>query len=189
MTLKNRDELQRVLIENSILEPNTGCRLWKRGVCGKTGYGEVWNGEKTVSTHRLSFELFKEKIPIGIFVCHRCDVRSCINPDHLFLGTAKDNMKDASLKGRMPRGDKNGARLHPEKLARGNKNGARLYPDRLIPPKGERNGMAKLSSEDVQEIKIKYLPGKISYRELAESYGVSRSAISKIIIGKSWRHL
>lgn len=79
--------------------------------CGKTrkGYGKVsLNGER--QAHRASYKETYGEIPKGLYVCHRCDVRDCIEPTHLFLGTQADNMKDMVGKGRSnhPHGIKNG---------------------------------------------------------------------------------
>lgn len=88
----------------SIPEPNTGCWIWI-GSLGANGYGNMILGGKTLPAHRISYEQYIGLIPKGMCVCHKCDVRSCINPDHLFIGTHKDNMSDAVQKGRIPKGE------------------------------------------------------------------------------------
>lgn len=82
-----------------------GCWLWK-GAILKTGYGRTSIGRRNLSAHRASYELFKGKIPDGMQVCHTCDVRHCVNPDHLFIGNAVKNMSDCSKKGRIAYGTK-----------------------------------------------------------------------------------
>lgn len=83
-------------------EPNTGCWIWVRSK-GPHGYGTTQRGTIRQLAHRLSYECFKGEVPAGLFVCHRCDVKLCINPDHLFLGTGSDNMQDCARKGRNSR--------------------------------------------------------------------------------------
>lgn len=85
---------------NSIPEPNTGCILWT-GTLSKYGYGKIFFEKKHWTTHRLSYHLNVESIPEGKFVCHKCDTRACINPEHLFLGTPLVNMQDKVRKGRL----------------------------------------------------------------------------------------
>lgn len=75
------------------------CWLWT-GSLTKYGYGKININKKYISTHRLSWELVNGKIPEGMHICHTCDVRSCVNPEHLFLGTPKDNAVDREQKGR-----------------------------------------------------------------------------------------
>lgn len=83
----------------SVPEPNSGCLLWL-GHSNQEGYGLLWARDTTVLAHRLSWELANGPIPEGLLCLHKCDVPSCINPAHLFLGSNKDNMADRRRKGR-----------------------------------------------------------------------------------------
>lgn len=98
-----------------IPEPNSGCWLWD-GRYSKSGYGTLGGGRKgeRVQAHRLMWEAVNGPIPGGLLVCHRCDVRGCVNPDHLFVGTAKDNTRDMMVKGRarFPGGLHNSLKTH-----------------------------------------------------------------------------
>ena len=81
------------------IEPNTGCWLWT-GYCGKNGRGLfLFNGKRIVN-YRFSYEYFIGSVPDGLDILHKCDVCSCVNWEHLFLGTNLDNMNDMLLKGR-----------------------------------------------------------------------------------------
>ena len=88
-------------------EPNSGCWLWATGLDSK-GYGRFGSGSKKTMrlSHRMAYEHFVGSIPVGLFVCHKCDVRSCVNPDHMFLGNHQDNMTDRNKKARQARGTK-----------------------------------------------------------------------------------
>ena len=81
------------------------CWIWtgaySRLPDGRRGYGSISVHDKTVKCHRFAWKLTHGEIPAGLFVCHRCDNPRCVRPDHLFVGTAKDNIHDAVRKGRM----------------------------------------------------------------------------------------
>lgn len=81
------------------------CWPWA-GARRPRGYGNVNHGGSTKLAHRLAWELTHGPIPDGMVVCHRCDNPPCCNPAHLFLGTTQDNVDDARVKGRLPRGER-----------------------------------------------------------------------------------
>lgn len=89
----------------NVAPPNElGCMLWI-GKRDRNGYGRMkWRGKEQF-THRLSWEEAKGSVPIGLCVCHRCDVPACINIDHLWVGSQTENMEDKRAKGRSPKGE------------------------------------------------------------------------------------
>jgi hypothetical protein len=102
----------RAKIEDSSLpEPMSGCWLWL-GKLYRNGYGSAWTHGAEAYAHRASWEAFVGPIPTGLSVLHRCDTPACVNPEHLWLGTHRDNMRDMTMKGRHARIGLTGER-HP----------------------------------------------------------------------------
>jgi HNH endonuclease len=179
---------------NATTEPEhvTGigaCWEW-HGYRDPKGYGQVWHGGRMRRAHRASWEEANGPISDGPCVLHKCDNRACVRPDHLFLGTVAENNADMKTKGRgnHPRGDRNGARAKPEMLARGDRNGSRTRPERRPRPRGEVNGRAKLTEENVREIRSRSAAGE-SQRALGRAFGVSHQAVDKIVQRRAWAHL
>lgn len=91
--------LQDRIWQNCIPVPFSGCWIWL-GSVGAGRYGRIMVRGKRKQAHRVAYEAFKGLIPKGLCACHRCDVSLCVNPDHLFLGTQADNVRDCLAKGR-----------------------------------------------------------------------------------------
>lgn len=167
--------------------PDLGpCWLWMASL-QPNGYGIFsTQNPRVYGAHRMSWTLAFGPIPDGLHVLHRCDVRHCVRPAHLFLGTPADNMRDMQSKGRKATGGRNGARLHPERLPRGEVHPARIDPSYLA--RGERQGSAKLTADDVVAIRVAYADGA-RLVALADRFGVTEGAILNAIRGTTWAHI
>ncbi len=137
------------------VEKTRSCWLWAASKF-KQGYGQIKRDGKNLYAHRASYELHFGEIPEGKLVCHHCDVKLCVNPLHLFLGTWKDNVQDMIKKGR--RAD----------------------------TRGDLNGMSKLSGAEILKVVSKVSSGKMSQNEASAVYGLSQGTISAILCGKKW---
>ncbi len=100
-----------------IPEPNSGCWLWM-SFLDRQGYGHFSMNGKSQKASRVSWELHRSKPPRNLHVCHHCDTPACVNPDHLFLGTQRDNKQDGFKKGRYQGGGLRGEDHPDHKLTR-----------------------------------------------------------------------
>lgn len=129
------------------------------GALDKDGYGIERFEGKQSRAHRNAFRRKVGEIPDGMLVCHSCDNPCCINPDHLFLGTVQDNMSDKVSKNRQHK------------------------------PKGDLNGMSKLTESNVRIIKSLLREGRYSHTEIAGIFDCYRQAITLINTGDRWGHV
>ncbi len=141
-----------------IIDPESGC--WNSIMCvDSKGYTQIWIKKRMYKMHRILFFIYNNYLDTELLICHTCDNKKCCNPDHLFIGTAKDNAQDCLNKGRW------------------NDN------------KGSNHGNSKLTEKQVLEIKYQLKLGLLNQRQLAEIYSVHNTIISKIKNGKLWSHI
>jgi hypothetical protein len=123
------------------------------------GYGQIQVNGHPHRTHRVAWSLVNGPIPDGMAVLHSCDNPACVNVAHLHLGTVADNNRERCERGRSHK------------------------------PIGETNSRAKLTEQQVLEIRARYALGDIHQQELADEYDVCRSLISHIVNRYRWTHI
>jgi hypothetical protein len=138
--------------------PFSGCWIFT-GAINDFGYGIVGTGARgqpNDRAHRITYRHFVGEIPSGMFVCHECDVPSCCNPSHLFLGTNQDNVNDMMRKGRNSR------------------------PPRNPHVVGSVHPLSKLTEEQAVLIRQMYANGELQ-KNIAKQFGVVHQTISKVV--------
>lgn len=150
------------------------CWLWT-GSKYQNGYGTIRRDGKVCSAHRTSYDLHhpltKPIAEIEFVVCHRCDTPACVNPNHLFLGTRSDNMKDMVEKER-------NCKVMPPSPFKGKK------AEKVF---GENHGSAILTEEKVKEIRNKYATGNYTYKKLLVEYNLkSEGHLADILKRRIW---
>jgi len=152
------------------------------------GYGYLILDGSGYYAHRVSWLLFSGEDPAKQCVLHKCDNPPCTNPNHLYVGSHGDNMRDMFRRGRANRasGDRNGSRVHLEKVPRGEGwKKFHAHEDR----RGEGNSCSKLSESDVLNIRYLAVKEQLSQLELGRLFNVSPSTIARIIQRRGWAHI
>lgn len=140
---------------------STGCWLWTASTSHGYGAFGMSRPRRIVRAHRVSWELAHGPIPSGMSVLHSCDVRNCVNPKHLWLGTQADNLRDAAAKGRLP----------PPPLLR-----------------GERSRTAKLTAANVREIRERYANGE-ARNQIASAFNIVPNHVWVVATRRAWKWL
>jgi hypothetical protein len=123
------------------------------------GYPVLRRNGKPIKAHQYMYKKYNGDIPIKMVICHKCDNPQCCNPEHLFLGTQADNVRDMFFKERNRNGD----------------------------VKGEKNGSSKLTEKEVIEIRNECK--NMKHKDIAKKYGVARNTITYILNNKLWKHI
>src|SRR4051812_35486281 len=175
-----------------VKKPTTedGCWIWTGNIL-KSGYGRFGVERAGIRAHRFAYRLWVGEIPESKpFILHDCpdrDNRACVNPEHLWAGTHEDNMRDMIEKGTQATGDRVCMRKYPYKRPFGERNGSKTKPESVL--KGEQIALSVLTENSVREIRRSYVKGKVSLEQLAALYGVSFSAVSRVIRRQTWKHV
>jgi len=140
------------------VEKSPTCWLWRAGK-RRRGYGHFWVKGRGIIASRFSWELANGPIPHDLNVLHACDNPPCVRPDHLFLGTKKENYDDSFNKGRSTQ-----------------------------PRIGKANPISRLLESEIKEIRKRYESGE-TQPKLGQEFGVTRSAIGKVVRRETWRHV
>ena len=159
-------EMKKSLVDrfwDKVDRPEEGCWPWVAstdekgyGFIKRGGYGR--KGSSNIRAHRVSWMLFNGPIPEGMCICHKCDNPNCVNPEHLFLGTMKDNCHDRDRKGRQRS------------------------------RKGEEHNLAKLNWRQVEELRDLVLAHGMSQGGVAQIFSISQTVVSKIVLGQLWKN-
>jgi ribosomal protein L19E len=175
-------------IEKTIPVPFSGCWIWMGAFGNVNGYGNFYLNGKHVGAHRASWLINKGKIPDEMCVCHTCDVRACVNPNHLFIGSQKDNIHDMIKKGRQVVYDMNGIKnpmygkthnLITKKLMKEKKEGKYI---------GALHPRAQINENQV--LKIRELKNNgLTNKNISDHLQISFHVVNNIIRGKTWRHV
>lgn len=163
IALMDISKIDRARFESKVHRASDGCWIWTAAK-QPNGYGVFKVGSSTQRAHRVAFAIEHGREPTG-YVLHSCDVKACVNPDHLREGTQSENIREFVARGK---------KVQPVDITH--------PPDKAR--RGESNGQAKLTTADVEEIRS--LKGAATQREIARRFGVTHPVIGRIHRGEGW---
>lgn len=141
------------------------CWMWLGATSKVNGYGQFGFKGRSYCAHRMSYRINRGNFDPELKVCHSCDVKGCVNPNHLWLGTQTDNMRDCKKKGRL-------YYQRPESRKR-----------------GEEHGSSKLTDAHIRAIRYMYATGYFTHEEISDHFRISETEIRNIVDNKVWRHV
>ena len=151
------------------------------------GYGKLCINYTAFFAHRIAYFLATGDDPGPLEVKHSCDNPPCVNPAHLAKDTHMGNMADMVRRGRSASGDRQAFRVHPEVVPRGKNHYWNKHPEKRL--RGEQASKAKLTNEQVIEIRRLYDTRQATRKELREQFRVGQTTIQSIVTRKAWTHL
>lgn len=193
-----RDLEQRFWSKVARVDDDSSCWLWT-GAKSSDGYGSFRVAGRTLGAHVVAYMLAHDGAKPEDETCHSCEgkyspgdvtYRACVRNDgdnsHLRDDTHRNNALDCLRNGRgnRARGDRNGSRVHIDRMPRGDMHPSRLRPDRIA--RGERIANHRLTAATVTEIRARYASGGVFQRELAREHKVNLSTIQRLLAGQTW---
>ena len=156
----------------AISPDKNGCKIWPRGK--RDGYANAWIKDcgDTLVTREILSKKLGYRLPSHLYACHTCDIRACVNPEHLWAGTLQENIADMTKKGRAGMKGRKG-KQHPT-------SGYQL--------RGEAHSKSKLTETSVKEIIIRLQKGE-NCNDISKSYGISSSTVYDIKRNWTWKHI
>lgn len=159
----NAKDPRKVIKNRHKVDPETGCWEWEGYVKKENGYGELSVNGSNKYAHRVSYVIHNGEIPDGKWVLHKCHNKTCVNPDHLYLGDVRDNVQDSMEEGSFW-------------------NGGQLK-------EGEENLSSKLTEDAVREIRELYENTDMTQRELSKKFETSVGNVNRIVNYVTWTHI
>ena len=200
----NRKTYERFICK---IEKTNTCWIWKAQIY-PNGYGAFHIDGKNSLAHRASWMLHKGQVPKNKIVCHKCDNRKCVNPDHLFLGSYKDNTEDMIKKGRHAIQKQILDNIQKREVIKmylnhiAQREIAKYFKvhqrtiwriiHKIVPVKkciGEENNKSILTEEKVKQMREIYNTGKMGFYKIAKKFSVDKSTAMRAIKGITWKHI